>query len=119
MGDVTADFQRLQKRLQQSDLILPDVLETRNSAIRQLTLMRSGPSPGGLEEKFFVTEDHTPMRAHNSYITQQCSYDAAHIETVQADVNFLEQRLNEEQEETVDAMIRLTNASTLADFLVG
>lgn len=66
MSDVTAVFQWLQKRLQQGDLILPDVLEARNSAIRQLTLMLSGPSPGGLEEKFFVSEDHTPMRAHNS-----------------------------------------------------
>jgi len=57
------------------------------------------------------------MRAHNSYVTQQRSYDAVRKETVQAAVNFLELRLHEEQEETVNTVIRLTNASTLADFI--
>ena len=46
MADVASIFCRLQKKFQRGDLVLPEVLETRDGAIRQLQLMQTGPLPG-------------------------------------------------------------------------
>ena len=70
-----------------------DVTEARDLGTRQLNLMLSGPSPAGLEEKKSLL-----LRITHKYVLS-------------------EQRLHEEQEETVAAVIRLINASTMEDFL--
>lgn len=60
-ADVTQIVQSLQKQLQKANLLLPDVLTARDSAVRKLELLNDGPiPPGGLGEKHlgsFYTEE--------------------------------------------------------------
>lgn len=51
MTDITAIFTSLQKGLQKSYLILPDVITLRDAAIRKLDIMAESTIPGGEEEK--------------------------------------------------------------------
>ena len=46
MADIAGVFCRLQKKFQRGDLVLPEVLEARDGAIRQLQLMETAPLPG-------------------------------------------------------------------------
>lgn len=47
MADITAVLQTLQKNLQKSNLILPDVITLKNNAVRNLKLIVDKPYPGG------------------------------------------------------------------------
>ena len=51
MYDISGIMCRLQKTLQKSQLMLPDVIQARDSALLQLQLMVSDPLPGGKEEE--------------------------------------------------------------------
>ena len=50
MCDVYGIFASLQKGLQKSHLILPDVLTLRDAAIRKFDVIIDGPFPGGVEQ---------------------------------------------------------------------
>jgi hypothetical protein len=49
MGDVVSVYQTMQMQLQRGDLIMPDILTCRDSALRKLAEMEDGPYPGGFE----------------------------------------------------------------------
>lgn len=51
MSYITLIIQFLQQQLQKANLIVPDILISRDSAIRKLDLILEGPIPGGMEEK--------------------------------------------------------------------
>ena len=46
MADIAGVFCKLQKKFQRGDLVLPEVLEARDGAVRQLQLMETGPLLG-------------------------------------------------------------------------
>ena len=51
MFDICSIFKNLQKLFQNSNLILPDVLTAKDSAMEHLKIMKDLPIPGGKEEQ--------------------------------------------------------------------
>ena len=51
MFDICSIFKNLQKLFQKSNLILPDVLTTKDSAMENLKIMKDLPIPGRKEEQ--------------------------------------------------------------------
>lgn len=116
MADITLIMQFLQQQLQRANLILPDVLTSRDSAIRKLDLILEGPIPGGMEEKNVescnveVDEDENEIeclnnisihrnnfnkRVNNTLVSNnRRSWNAIRQEIVLSFKNFLYQRLN-------------------------
>lgn len=126
MHDISGVMSRLQKTLQRSELILPDVMQARDSALMQLQLMADGPLPGGKEEQSAesaVADDcsETGTSGHrqvvNANVPSSRSYSAVRNDTVQSVVNFLGERLDIEQEELVAIMLRLVKADSARDFI--
>ena len=127
MADVCEVVSRLQKTLQRSDLILSQVTDARDSAITKLTLMVHRPLPGGQEEA--VEEDSsgqvaehadptTKRRVTNTLVTFQRGFEAVRGEVVQSTVNFLQERLNLEQEVVIGKMTEMLQAKTAEEFIL-
>ena len=121
MGDVCEVVCHLQKTLQCSGLILPQVLEARDSAVTKLKMMQDGLLPGGLEED---DEDEPDQDAHatarrviNSNVSFNREFEAVRTEIVQSTINFLDERLDIEQERTVKTMEDVLAAQTAAEFV--
>ena len=57
MFDVCLVFKHLQQKLQKSELLILDVLTARDTALRELDIIRHGPIGGGKEEKYGMSND--------------------------------------------------------------
>ena len=112
MADVCTIYCHLQKALQRGDLVLPEVREARNAALLQLEMMTNGPLPGGEEEKLGPGSDETPAPRHNTNVTSKRSVNAVRNEVVGGATNFLQDRLDVEQEAIVKTMVELLQAPT-------
>ena len=120
MHDICVIFSHLQKKLQRDKLILPEVLEARESAITQLGMMLDEPLPGGREAEMCnrrTEEGPSGRRVINSNVTTARSFDAVRQEVVQSATNFLEERLALEQQDIVSAMQLLIGAETAKTFV--
>jgi hypothetical protein len=134
MGDVCRIFQQLQKSYQASDLMLTDVFEAKDSAVRKLRLILAQPFPGGFEEKFAAANSNDddiedaaiaeisqrPRRSvMNSLIPslRARSVRAIRLEILQSAINFLEARLDLEQESFVSTVFSCLSSGDLHDFI--
>ena len=61
MGDIVNVYQTMQKQLQRGDLIMPDILTCRDSALRKLVEMKINPCPGGFENRQSLVTDADNM----------------------------------------------------------
>ena len=52
MSDICSVFQTLQKQLQTTSIIIPDILKYKDIAIKKLNAMKNAPYVGGAEEKW-------------------------------------------------------------------
>ena len=52
MSDVCSVFQTLQKQLQKTPIIIPDIMKYKDIAINKLNAMKNAPYVGGAEEKW-------------------------------------------------------------------
>lgn len=120
MFDVCCVFTSLEKGLQKSDLILPDVVTLRDGALRKLELMKDSPFPGGMEEKYDLPDT---QRAHgarfNKFVTTSRSAAAVRTEIVAAATNFLQQRLNIEADPAFDSIQCVCTATDCSRFISG
>ena len=73
MSDVCFVFQTLQKQLQKTSIIIPDIMKYKDIAIDKLNAMKNAPYVGGAEEKWVkenesldvdTTEDAPHERRH-------------------------------------------------------
>ena len=140
MADVCSIFRQLQKQLQRSDLIMPDILTCRDSAIRKLQLMEQGPYPGGFEYKLlqdmsvqepadkdnlYVQEENQIGHATRSLrqtnnanvLTNRRDRTAIRNEIVQCSLNFLQARMSVEQDKTITAMKGMLLATSPMDMI--
>ena len=138
MADITLVLQELQKVLQTAALILPDVLTARDSALRKLSLIQSGPLPGGQEERLLNINSSTQMNlmdeekesdqmselrsgkcnVSNQYVTTgRRQWLAVREKVVASFMNFLNVRLNLENDNTISMMIALLKANTITDMI--
>jgi len=131
----------LQKILQTTALILPDVLTARDSAMRKLNIIKSGPLLGGQEERLLNMSCSTQMdirenerddeaderisdtcndkrNVPNQYVTTgRRQWLAAREEVVLSFINFLNVRLNIEDDKTISQMTVLLKANTITDVI--
>lgn len=139
MADITLIMQFLQQQLQKANLIIPDVLTSRDSALRKLDLILEGPIPGGVEEKNAgsnndeIDEDKNEIkclnnvsihrnnfnrRVNNTFVSNnRRSWNAIRQEIVLSFKNFLNQRLNVEEDEITSNIIKLCSANSCKEMI--
>jgi len=120
MGDILEVYQTLQKQLQRDDLVLCDLLTCKDSALRKLQLMQNGPYPGKREAKsqFNITDVQDGRAAVNSLVsTNHQNIQAIRVETVQAAYNFLNERIDNEQNAILKTMKDLLLTQNMTEFI--
>ena len=109
MFDLCKIFKNLQKIFHKSHLILLDIITARDAAVENLKVMNEIPIPGGREEKcrgnFEEVSSPTNSRQKrnimNKYVTTTHRNDmAVRTEIVQLAINFLDERMNLENDGT-------------------
>eukprot|EP00794_Sanderia_malayensis_P011396 gene11397-12582_t len=121
-------FKNLQKIFQKSDFILLDVLTARDVAIVNLNVMKEMPVPGGQEEENLKnlnpSEESSAERnirktsqAHRFVTSLRREDGPIRVEIVQSAINVLNQRMNIEQDETINNLKKIFYASSPAQML--
>ena len=116
MYDLCAIFQRIQKIFQSSDLILPDIVTARDAAMRNLVIVKEMPVPGGKEKHYLQSlelsgeENESIRETNNQFVTSmRRSNDAVRVEIVQSAINFLSERMNIEEDGTINNLKKYLN----------
>ena len=128
MHDLCKIFKNLQKIFQKSDLILLDVLTARDAAIVNLNVMKEMPVPGGQEEKYLKNLNSSKessgernirktSQAHRFVTSLRREDGPIRVEIVQSAINFLDQRMNIEQDETINNLKKILDASSPAQMI--
>jgi hypothetical protein len=133
MSDVCSIFRYLEKQLQKPEVIVSDTLSHRDVAIKKLLFMKDKPYPGGAENhlKCAQTEENddcetaevaplpkrTAFREHNLVTSFARAREAIRNEIVLSAINFLEQRLDLEQEKIMQLAKSLCVAQTPSEFI--
>ena len=125
MYDLCAIFQRIQKIFERSDLILPDIITARGAAIRNLIIMKEMPVPGGKEEHYLKNlelsgeENKSLRQTNNQFVTSmRRSDDAVRIEIEQSAINFLNERMNIEEDGTIHNLKKVLESKPAKEFIV-
>ncbi len=107
MYDICNVFKRQQKIFQKSNLIILDVITARDAAIEQLNIAREMPFPGGKKEQLGgvggITETalRESRKSHQYVSSGGRDPQAIRIEIIESAINFLDQRMNIENDETI------------------
>ena len=125
MFDLYAIFQRIQKIFERSDLILPDIITARGATIRNLIIMKEMPVPGGKEEHYLKNlelngeENKSLRQTNNQFVTSmRRSDDAVRVEIVQSAINFLNERMNIEEDGTIHNLKQVLESKSAKEFIV-
>ena len=127
MFDLCAIFKTLQKLFQKSNLILPDVLTAKDSAMENLKIMKDIPVPGGKEELNLQLQEEDneqgrPVRrtstAHQFVTSRNRDSNAIRNEIVQSSINFLGQRMNTENDGTIECLMSILDATSSKDLVL-
>ena len=123
--DLCAIFQRIQKIFERSDLILPDIITARGAAIRNLIIMKEMPVPGRKEEHYLKNlelsreESKSLRQTNNQFVTSmRSSDDAVRVEIVQSAINFLNERMNIEEDGTIHNLKKVLESKSAKEFIV-
>ena len=130
MFDVCNIFKNLQKVFQKSNLILLDVISARDAAIIKPNVLKEMPLPGGKEETYLKelenctveTDDSCErsrrMNARHKFVTTTNGEDSAvRLEVVQSAINFLDQRMNIEEDDTINNLKAILDAKSPTELL--
>jgi len=124
MYDLCVIFQRIQKIFERSDLILPDIITARGAAIRNLIIMKEMPVPGGKEEHYLRNlelsgeENKSLRQTNNQFVTSmRSSDDAVRVEIVQSAINFLNERMNIEEDGTIIKLKNVIESKSPREFI--
>ena len=126
MFDLCKIFKNLQKIFQKSHLILLDIITARDAAVENLKVMNEIPIPGGREEKcrgnFEEVSSPTNSRQKrnimNKYVTTTHRNDmAVRTEIVQSAINFLDERMNLENDGTLKNLMKILDAKSSTELI--
>ena len=130
MFDVCNIFKNLQKVFQKSNLILLSVVSARDAAIIKLNVLKEMPLPGGKEETYLKelenctveTDDSCErsqrMNARHKFVTTTNKEDSAvRLEVVQSAINFLDQRMNIEEDDTINNLKAILDAKSPTELI--
>ena len=128
MFDLCNIFRNLQKIFQKSHLILLDVISARDAAILNLNIIKEMPVPGGKEENYLkelegCSHETDERRARmtnvrNKYVaTTNREDNAVRLEVVQTVIIFLEQRMNIEQDQTINSSTKILDAKSPTELI--
>lgn len=121
MCDITQIFTSLQKGLQKSHLILPDILTLRDAAVRKVEIVLTLPMPGGAEEFSLKGEKETnsTIRSHLPSLSASGNRSfkdiRSHIATVSKEL--IGKRLNVENERDIEIIKNVVTAATCSDLI--
>ena len=134
VSDVCSVFQILQKHFQKVCIVLPDIMKHRDIALLKVRSMLDTPYAGGSEETW--VKENGPLDADRSGESAESSRQAKRIHTlfdgyhrgrpfttirneiINAAINFLEQRLDNEQEGLMKNIVDICDAKSINEFLV-
>ena len=117
MFDLCVIFQNLQKIFQKSNLIMLDVISVRDAAVNNLNVIKEMPVPGGKEEQL-LEDDHNQNLDRIPTANRDRAGSSIRIEIIQSAINFLDQRLNIEENDTMKNLFGILDAKTSADLIV-
>lgn len=113
-------FTNLQKGLQKSNLVLPDVLTLRDIAVRKFNILVSGPMPGGKEEEAINRNKQNNVTIHNHLAAEENMeqiYSEIRCKITSSARDFTAQRLNIETDASIQLMKNLLTAKTLPSLI--
>ena len=134
MSDVCSVFQTLQKQLQKVCIVLPDIMKHRDIALLKLRSMLGTPYAGGSEETW--VKENGPLDADRSGQPAESlrqakrkhtfingyhrgrPYTTIRNEIINAAINFLEQRLDNEQEGIMKNIVDICGVQSINEFVV-
>ena len=124
--DICSIFKNLQKLFQKSNLILPDVLTAKDSAMEHLKIMKDLHIPGGKEEKNLEnshkddcgTSVRKAKTAHQFVSSGSRHSHAIRNEIVVSVINFLDQHMNTENDGTMQNLIQILDAKSSKEFIL-
>ena len=132
MSDICSVFQILQKHLQKICIILPDIMKHKDTAINKLRSMLDSPYFGGAEEKWVKengplvdgcpAESQSSRRAKATHslvdgFHRRRPFTTIRNEVINAAINFLEQRMDNEQEGIMKNIVTICSAKSVNEFL--
>lgn len=114
MHDIYSIFTSLQKGLQKSFIILPDVITLRDAAVRKFDVVAAGPMPGGEEEKALrlSNDRNQTIRSHLKTLNRDAHYDEIRSKVARKARDFVGQRLDVECEKSMESMKNILTAPT-------
>ena len=105
--------------------MLPEIITARGAAIRNLIIMKEMPVPGGKEEHYFKTlelsgeENKSLRQTNNQFVTSmRRSDDVVRVEIVQSAINFLNERMNIEENGTIHNLKKVLESKSAKEFIV-
>eukprot|EP00795_Rhopilema_esculentum_P009534 gene9534-biopygen10963 len=109
-------------------LTFPKHFEVRDAAIVNLNVMKEMPVPGGQEEKYLKNLNSSKessgernirktSQAHRFVTSLRREDGPIRVEIVQSAINFLDQRMNIEQDETINNLKKILDASSPAQMI--
>lgn len=124
MADILVLFTNLQKESQRARITLPDLLLYRDRVCSSFELMENSAYPGGKEEELSANTalaDSEPpakrQKRHHTLVSTARNFPPVRQEIVLSAKNFLEERINDEQQEQVKAMIGVANATNATELI--
>lgn len=123
IADVLHCFKSLQKEAQRSLIILPDLVLRKEITVKSLKMMVDQPFPGGREESHVIPDAVTSVESNrrstgNSFVTtSNRQYSSVRLELIMAAINFLEERLDDEQDVLINSMKGIANAQSAIELI--
>ncbi|KAG5874455.1 hypothetical protein JTB14_011324 [Gonioctena quinquepunctata] len=109
MADIKIGFQSLQKVFQETNLILPDIISTRDAALRKLNAIESGPCPTEAYHENDDVQDNSDSGPSQS--TNERNVPNLYVTTGR------HARLNVEVDLTIRNMISLISATSQSEMI--
>ena len=113
------------KIFQGSDLILPDIITARDAAMRNLIIMKEMSVPGGKEERYLQSlelsgeENERIKQTNNEFVTSmRRNNDAMRVEIVQSAITFLSERMDIEEDGTINNLKKVLESKSAKEFIV-
>ncbi|ESO06008.1 hypothetical protein HELRODRAFT_160114 [Helobdella robusta] len=123
--DILRQFTYLQKEAQRTFITLADLMQKRDHVLQRLSMIINSSYPGGYERKLQINsglastqslqteanDNQFQRNVTNLYVTtRNRNFEAVRLEVITCAKNFLEKRLDVDQDLQVKAMIDVANA---------
>jgi len=124
MTDILRQFETLQKEAQRSLITFPDLLVKNEQVLAHLDVMKTKPFPGGKEEDLKVSAQPELLvvvdkrkTPHKLVTKPDRAFETIRRELILTGYNFLHVPLHEEQDESVQNILEIANATNANELI--